>query len=138
VAVQSRKMAGLDVSVIINGVRIGGQVDAELIREALVIDTTSKDTGEYSTAITRTKKWTVECSGFTLTNDTGYELLLDAYDNNSPLDIEIKHKTYIDFYYKGQAVITDFPETYNSKDAVRYTLSLLGVSKLMRHKITEE
>lgn len=131
-------MAGLDIAVAVNGMVIGGQVDADLTREALVIDTTSKDTGDYSTAITRIKKWSVECTGFTLINDESYELLLDAFETGELLDLEINHKTYKHFYYKGQAVITEFPESYQTKDAVRYTLSLLGVSKLERHRKTED
>lgn len=137
-AIQKRKMAGLDVTIAINGKVIGGQVDAELTREALVIDTTCKDTGDYNTAITRIKKWAVECSGFTLINDDSYELLLDAFETGETLDLEINHKSYKNFYYRGQAVITEFPESYEAKDAVRYTLSLLGVSNLMRQRITEE
>lgn len=135
---QKRKMAGLDVAVVINGLLIGGQIDAELFRESLVIDTTSKDTGDYSTAMTRTKKWSVECSGFTPVDDESYSLLLDAYEDGDILDLEINHKTYKDFYYKGQAIITEFPESYQVNDAVRYTLSFLGVSKLMRHRKTKE
>lgn len=131
-------MTGLDIAVSVNGLVIGGQVDADLTREAIVIDTTSKDSGDYSTAMTHIKKWSVDCTGFTLINDDGYELLLDAFDTGSKLDLEINHKTYKNFYYKGQVVITEFPESYHAKEAVRYTLSLLGVSKLERHKKTKD
>ena len=136
--IQKRKMAGLDVAVAINGMVIGGQVDADLTREALVIDTTSKDTGDYSTAMTRIKKWYVECAGFTLINDESYGLLLDAFEAGTKLDLEINHKSYKHFYYRGQVIVTEFPESYQAKDAVKYTLSLLGVSKLERHRKTEE
>ncbi len=125
-------MAGLDVVVYCNGVPIGGQADAELDRETLVIDTTHKGSENWGTAITRLNKWSVRCKGLVITNDIGYGSLLDAYDNGLELEIEIKHNSYKNFYYRGRAIITEFPEEYNSKDAVRYSLSLLGVSKLHR------
>lgn len=131
-ALQKRKMAGIDVTLHCNGEVIGGQINAELMRETLVIDTTHKGSENWSSAISRVNKWEVTCNGLVLTNDTGYGSLLDAYDEGEPVEVEIKHSSYKNFYYRGQAIITAFPEEYKSTDAVRYNLTLLGVSKLMR------
>ncbi len=134
----AKKVAGVDVllKVDVSGVKkpIGGQKGASLSRSAETIDVSDKTSEGWSESIMGLKSWSLECDGFVTLGDEGFEKLHDAFDNRDALDVEIKVGGADGYTYTGKVVITDFPEEFPMDDAVTYSLSLQGESKLIRTK----
>lgn len=136
-----KKIAGVDVLLKIKKggsfVVVGGQKGASLSRSAETIDVTDKTSEGWSESIVGLKSWSVDCDGFVTLGDEGFEALHEAFDNRKALDIEIKVGDETGYTYTGSVVITDFPEEYPQDDAVSFSLSLAGASKLTRKKNAE-
>lgn len=136
----AKKVAGVDVllKVDVDGQKkpIGGQKGASLSRSAETIDVSDKTSEGWSESIMGLKSWSLECDGFVTLGDEGFEKLHDAFDNRDALDVEIKVGGTDGYTYTGKVVITDFPEEFPMDDAVTYSLSLQGASKLIRTKNT--
>lgn len=130
------KVAGVDVLLKVKKssgyVPVGGQKGCSLSRSASTIDTTDKTSGGWSESIVGIKSWSLECDGFVTLGDEGFELLVDAFDKRTPLEVEIKVGDTNGYTYTGSVVITDFPEEYPQDDAVSFSLSLAGASPLVR------
>lgn len=135
-----KKIAGVDVLLKIKKggsfVVVGGQKGASLSRSAETIDVTDKTSEGWSESIVGLKSWSVDCDGFVTLGDVGFEALHEAFDNRQALDIEIKVGNETGYTYTGSVVITDFPEEYPQDDAVSFSLSLAGASKLTRKSNT--
>lgn len=134
----TRKVAGVDVLLKVKKggsfVAVGGQKGASLSRSAETIDVTDKNSEGWAESIVGVKSWSVDCDGFVCLGDEAYELLETAFDNREAIEIEIKVGGETGFTRTGSAVITDFPEEYPSDDAVTFSISLQGASKLVRTK----
>lgn len=131
-----RKISGVDVLLKIKkggiATPIGGQKGASLSRSAEAIDVSDKTSGGWTESIVGLKSWAIDCEGFITLGDTGFAEVVTAFDNRSPLEVEIKVGGEDGYTYTGSAIITDFPEEYQQDDAVTYSLSLTGVSALNR------
>lgn len=131
-----RKVAGVDVLLKVKKgasyIAVGGQKGASLSRSAETIDVTDKNSEGWAESIVGVKSWSVDCDGFVCLGDEAYELLETAFDNREAIEIEIKVGGETGFTRTGSAVITDFPEEYPSDDAVTFSISLQGASKLTR------
>lgn len=134
------KIAGVDVLLKVKKggsyVAIGGQKACSLSRSASTIDVTDKTSGGWSESIVGIKSWSLDCDGFVTLGDEGFKLLVQAFDNRTPLDVEIKVGNDTGYTYTGLVVITDFPEDYPQDDAVSFSLSLAGASPLVRKENT--
>lgn len=132
----ARKVAGVDVLLKVKKgasyVAVGGQKGASLSRSAETIDVTDKNSEGWAESIVGVKSWSVDCDGFVCLGDEAYELLETAFENREAIEIEIKVGDETGFTRTGSAVITDFPEEYPSDDAVTFSVSLQGASKLTR------
>lgn len=133
----SKKVAGVDVLLKVKKeegtfVAVGGQKGASLSRSAETIDVSDKTSGGWAESIMGLKSWSVDCEGFVVLGDEAYELLEEAFDNRTPLEVEIKVGGETGYTRTGQAVITDFPEDYAQDSAVTFSLSLQGASPLAR------
>ena len=127
----TKKIAGADVHLYINGECIGGQADCELQQERILIDTTCKGDNTEN-CITRVNSWTMNCNGFYVTNDKGITALLDAYDFGEVVTVELKHKKYKDYFRKGQAIMLSLTESSLYTDATRYEITFKGISQLTK------
>ena len=133
----AKKVAGVDVLLKVKSslgsfVAVGGQKGASLSRSAETIDVSDKTSGGWTESIMGLKSWSLDCEGFVTLGDSGFELLHEAFENRTPLDIEIKVGGEDGYTYTGKVVITDFPEEYQQDSAVSYSLSLQGASPLVR------
>lgn len=133
----AKKVAGVDVLLKVRStegeyVAIGGQKGASLKRQAETIDVSDKTSGGWSESIMGLKSWSLDCEGFVCLGDAGFNVLHTAFDNRTPLEVEIKVGDTEGYTYTGSVVITDFPEEYPSDDAVTYSLSLQGASALIK------
>lgn len=132
----AKKVAGVDVLLKLKKgssyVAVGGQKGASLSRSAETIDVTDKTSEGWAESIVGIKSWGLECDGFVTLGDEGFEALHEAFDSRLPLEVEIKVGGADGYTYTGSVVITDFPEEYPQDDAVSFSLSLSGASKLVR------
>lgn len=135
---QNRKIAGVDVLLKVKKdesyIPVAGQKGTSLSRSAETIDVTDKDSGGYSESIVGLKSWSIETEGWVCLGNAAFDLLVDAFDKREKIEVEIKVGDEGGYTYKGQAVITDFPEEYPVDDAVSFSLSLAGASPLVRTK----
>ena len=118
----------IDTVISLNGVALGGQQGANLIRQAEAIDITNRINGEWSESLVGKKSWNIVCSGLYITNDKAFSLLENAFMNNEIVEVLISFgKTRL----KGNALITDFPlNSFFSKE-FKYNIKLLGTGALL-------
>lgn len=132
----SKKIAGVDVLLKVKKdtktIVVGGQKGASLSRSAETIDVSDKTSGGWSESIMGLKSWGVDCEGFVVLGDEGYELLEEAFDNREPVEVELKIGGEGGYTRTGLAVITDFPEEYQQDSAVSFSVSLQGASPLQK------
>lgn len=132
----NKKLAGVDVLLKVKKgeqyIPVCAQKGLSLSRSAETIDVTDKTSGGYSESLVGLKSWGIETDGWICLGNESYELLLDAFDNREKIDVEIKVGDENGFTYKGQCVITDFPEEFPMDDAISFSLSLAGASPLVR------
>lgn len=131
------KIAGVDVLLKVKKgssfVALGGQKGASLSRSAATIDVSDKNSGGWAESMVGLKTWGLECEGFVVLEDAGLAELHTAFENRTPIDVEIAVGAGETGYtYSGKAVITDFPEEYSQDDAVTYSVTLSGCSPLVK------
>lgn len=118
----------IDTVISLNGVALGGQQGANLIRQAEAIDITNRINGEWSESLVGKKSWNIVCSGLYITNDKAFALLENAFMNNEIVEVLISFgKTHL----KGNALITDFPLNSVFNKEFKYNIKLLGTGALM-------
>ena len=118
----------IDTVIRLNGVALGGQQGANLIRQAEAIDITNHINGEWSESLVGKKSWNIVCSGLYITNDKAFSLLENAFMNNEIVEVLISFgKTRL----KGNALITDFPLNSVFNKEFKYNIKLLGTGALM-------
>ena len=118
----------IDTVIRLNGVALGGQQGANLIRQAEAIDITNRINGEWSESLVGKKSWNIVCSGLYITNDKAFALLENAFMNNEIVEVLISFgKTHL----KGNALITDFPLNSVFNKEFKYNIKLLGTGALM-------
>lgn len=118
----------IDTVISLNGVALGGQQGANLIRQAEAIDITNRINGEWSESLVGKKSWNIVCSGLYITNDKAFSLLENAFMNNEIVEVLISFgKTRL----KGNALITDFPLNSVFNKEFKYNIKLLGTGALL-------
>lgn len=118
----------IDTVIRLNGVALGGQQGANLIRQAEAIDITNRINGEWSESLVGKKSWNIVCSGLYVTNDKAFSLLENAFMNNEIVEVLISFgKTRL----KGNALITDFPLNSVFNKEFKYNIKLLGTGALL-------
>lgn len=118
----------IDTIIKIDGITLGGQQGANLIRQAEIIDITNHINGEWAENLAGKKSWNIVCSGLYITNDAAFSLLEDAFMTNKPVEVIIFYgKTKM----RGSAIIIDFPLTSVFNKEFKYTVKLLGTGALL-------
>ena len=69
----------IDTVIRLNGVALGGQQGANLIRQTEAIDITNRINGDWAESLAGKKSWNIVCSGLYITNDRAFGLLEDAF-----------------------------------------------------------
>lgn len=118
----------IDTIIRLNGVALGGQQGANLVRQTEAIDITNRISGEWSESLAGKKSWNIVCSGLYITNDKAFTLLEEAFMNNTPVEVSI---SFGKSKLKGNALITDFPLSSVFNKEFKYNLKLLGTGALM-------
>lgn len=110
---------------------VAGQKNATLNRSVGTMDITSKDAGGWMDAIAAPfKEWSIEADGLFVIDDDGYGALEDAFMNGTKVMVEIKSAS--DFYYRGEALVTDLPIEANYDDVSTYSVTLQGCGALLK------
>lgn len=118
----------IDTVIRLNGVALGGQQGANLIRQTEAIDITNRINGEWSESLAGKKSWNIVCSGLYITNDRAFGLLEDAFMNNKAVEVLISFGLT---KLKGNAIITDFPLSSVFNKEFKYNIKLLGTGALV-------
>lgn len=136
-----KKVAGVDVLLKVKDgasyIVAGGQTNCTLNREADTIEVTDKTSGGWASVLAGIKKWSVDCDGFVVLGDQALELLENAFENRTLVDVEIRVGANDDtdgVTFTGQGYIVDFPLEFKQDDAVAYSISVEGASPLTRVK----
>ena len=117
----------IDTVIRLNGVALGGQQGANLIRQTEAIDITNRINGEWAESLAGKKSWNIVCSGLYITNDKAFSLLEDAFMNNKTVEVFISFGLT---KLKGNAIITDFPLNSVFNKEFKYNIKLLGTGAL--------
>lgn len=117
----------IDTIIYLNGVALGGQQGANLIRQTEAIDITNRINSDWAESLAGKKSWNINCSGLYITNDRAFGLLEDAFMNNKTVEVLI---TFGSTKLKGNAIITDFPLSSVFNKEFKYNIKLLGTGAL--------
>jgi|GEM_PF-1769982 len=138
------KIAGVDVLLKIKNnegklVVVGGQTDTTLNRERETIDTTDKTSGGWSSSIPGIASWSFDSGGFVVLGDPeeSFDLMEDAFYEKKEVYVDIRVGEKSSEHgrnYKGSGYIVDFPLEFPKDDAVTFSISISGNSKLEKVK----
>ena len=117
----------IDTVIRLNGVALGGQQGANLIRQTEAIDITNRINGDWAESLAGKKSWNIVCSGLYVVNNRAFNLLEDAFMNNKAVEVLISFGTT---KLKGNAIITDFPLNSLFNKEFKYNIKLLGTGAL--------
>ena len=117
----------IDTIIRLNGMALGGQQGANLIRQTEAIDITNRINGDWAESLAGKKSWNIVCSGLYIINDRAFELLEDAFMNNKTVEVLISFGLT---KLKGNAIITDFPLNSVFNKEFKYNIKLLGTGAL--------
>lgn len=117
----------IDTVIRLDGVALGGQQGANLIRQTEAIDITNRINGDWAESLAGKKSWNIVCSGLYITNDRAFGLLEDAFMNNKTVEVLISFGAT---KLKGNAIITDFPLNSVFNREFKYNIKLLGTGAL--------
>lgn len=118
----------IDTVIRLNGVALGGQQGANLIRQTEAIDITNRINSDWGESLAGKKSWNIVCSGLYITNDRAFGLLEDAFMNNKTVEVLI---SFGSTKLKGNAIITDFPLSSVFNKEFKYNIKLLGTGALV-------
>ena len=118
----------IDTIIRLNGVALGGQQGANLVRQTEAIDITNRINSEWSENLAGKKSWSIVCSGLYITNDKAFGLLEDAFMNNKAVEVLV---SFGSTKLKGNAIITDFPLSSMFNKEFKYNIKLLGTGALL-------
>ena len=118
----------IDTVIRLNGMALGGQQGANLIRQTEAIDITNRINGEWNENLAGKKSWSINCSGLYIVNDNALSLLENAFMNNIPVEVLI---SIAGSKLKGKAIIVDFPLNSVFNKEFKYSIKLLGTGALL-------
>ena len=119
---------GINVVFSIDGVILGGQLDAQLQRTAASIDITNKINGEWADSLTGVKTWRLNCNGAYLKNSDSLAALETAFMQNKKVHVSF---TIGDKKYVGDTLVIDFPINAKYGDMLKYNITLQGTGALI-------
>ena len=120
---------GLDVLIKVGSQVVGGQRNASIELSAESIDTTTKQSGGWSTKTAGVKSWTSSCDVVYFIDDAGIKSVYTAFEAGNEIDLEFSNASGV--YHKGKAIITSISEEAGQDDVVSYTMSFEGTGALV-------
>lgn len=137
-----KKVAGVDVLLKVADADgtvkvLGGQTGATLNREAATIDVTDKTSEGWASSIAGTLSWSIDADGFVVLGDEALEQLEESFMSRKEITVEIRiggDEEATGITYSGKGYLVDFPLEMAQDDAVTYSISVDGSSKLERTK----
>lgn len=115
---------------------VAGQKNATLNRSSSTMDITSKDSGGWMNSVAAPfKEWSIDCDGLYVIDDEGYAALEKSFMDGTKVMVEIKAAT--DFYYRGEALVTDLPIEASSTEVATYSVTLQGCGALLKTPLVE-
>lgn len=109
---------------------VGGQRNATLNRAKETIETTNKTTGGWKTFLPGLKEWSVDADGVYIVDGEGYELLEEAFNEDTPIIVELGEAGSGKLGFTGEAILTEFPIECPYDDACTYSITLQGTGEL--------
>ena len=110
---------------------MGSEQNTVLTRNHTPIDVTDKGSDDWEENLAGLRNWTLENNGFYITNDTAYEALETAYEDNTPVDVKLRDTNNND-QWTGSAYITSLQLSTPNPEAVQQAISLKGTGALAR------
>lgn len=109
---------------------VAGQRNATLNRTKDTIETTNKTSGGWKTFLPGLKEWSVDADGVYIINGAGYSLLGEAFNNDTPIIVELGEAGSGKMGFTGEAILTEFPIECPYDDACTYSITLQGSGAL--------
>ena len=108
---------------------LGGQKDCTLNRTYEEVDISNKSTGNNKSIRPGMFSWSIQASGFVVSDDTAYAKLEEVYHKRGSVEIQFQNHTS-GKTYSGFAYILDFPlnGTFNAIES--YDLTFVGDGEL--------
>jgi len=104
--------------------KVAGQRGGTFNREYDTLDSTSKDSGNFTENEYGLGSWSIEGDGLLVESDSGFTALEDAFDNAEK--VMVRFETAAGNKYEGSAIITDFPIEAPYDDIATYSITLTG------------
>ena len=123
----SNVVRSIDTVISIDGIPVGGQQSANLVRQTEAIDITNHINGDWAENMVGKKSWNILCSGLYITTDKAFALLENAFMTNKTVEVLISFGTT---KLRGNAIITDFPLSSVFNKEFKYNIKLLGTGAL--------
>lgn len=117
----------IDIILYVNDIAVAGQENVKISRSMSPINITNTLNSEWRENISGLKSWSVNGEGCYVKNSKSLAMLENAFLNNEEITIKIIMGKK---YYRGQALITDFPLNAVFNTQFKYTISLLGTGEL--------
>lgn len=109
---------------------VAGQRNATLNRAKDTIETTNKTSGGWKTFLPGLKEWSVDADGVYIVDGAGYSLLEEAFNNDTPIIVELGEAGSGKIGFTGEAILTEFPIECPYDDACTYSITLQGSGAL--------
>lgn len=109
---------------------VAGQRNATLNRAKDTIETTNKTSGGWKTFLPGLKEWSVDADGVYIVDGAGYDLLEEAFNNDTPIIVELGEAGSGKIGFTGEAILTEFPIECPYDDACTYSITLQGSGAL--------
>ena len=123
---------GLDVLIKVGAQVVGGQRNASIELSSESIDTTTKQSGGWTTKVAGIKSWTSSCDGVYFVDDAGIQAVYGAFQGGDEVELEFSNTSGI--YHKGTCLISSISETAGQDDVVSYTMAFEGTGALVNSK----
>lgn len=118
---------GIDLLLSVNGIKLGGQLNATLNRTMSPINVTNKINGDWEKSLSGTKSWNIVCSGLVVKDEEAFRQLEESFNAGTAVEVHLSDNNRT---YEGTALITKFPVAAPYNTNFSYSITLLGISEL--------
>ena len=131
----AEKVKGMDIMLEVGNEegttqQLGGQRSATLNRTSEAMDATNKTNNGWKEYVAGFREWSVECDGLVLESDSSYNVLEEAFFNNTPIIATMKMPSGT--IYEGEVLVAEFPIEAPYDDLATYTATLTGAGELKK------
>ena len=127
---------GTDLRIYVGTKKIAFEKTCSIDLSTSIIDTASKDSGDWATQIPGRKKWgikaTIQVDYSDGTANYTYDELLTAWLNGTALTVSFKTSTVADTTLTGQAYVESKPVSSGDQEIATVEISLAGTGALTK------